>query len=642
MGMENGVPPPPHSHAMTAENHDARFHLEHDAIAVIDFGGQYAHLIATKVRRMGVLAEIRQPEDPIEAFHGFKGIIISGSPSLASQGEDSDYTREIYDLDTPILGFCFGHQEIAKHYGGEVIHGGREWGHSDLQLTGDHPLFKGLGPVETVWMSHYDSVVALGPTFKELGYTEGTKDSPAHRYAAIGSDQLRRYGFQFHAEVDDTVHGDAMIANFVFEICGCEATWSMEAFLEEEIRKVQRQVGEGSVFLLASGGVDSTVAAAVLGKALGPERVHLLHVDNGMMRKNESAAVLDLFTDLGLDEHLHFVDASETFLTALSGVVEPEAKRRIIGDTFIRVFEEKARELGIQHHLLGQGTIYPDTVETGGTKRADTIKTHHNRVQVIEEMIQAGRVVEPLAELYKVEVRELGESLGIPHRALWRHPFPGPGLGVRLLCGTGEPDRAHFDTLEEALPDVAMRFDGVQALALPIRSVGVKADLRAYEHPVLITADVGWDPLIRAVSAITANVPHVNRCVWNLGMVDAQGIQHVEHPGSARPLPGYMTRGRLDVLREADAIVMEALERHGLYDEIWQCPTVMVPLELEGSLGEMIVLRPVRSQRAMTATPVHLPLGLLREVRDRILPLPGVGSLTLDLTSKPPGTIEWE
>ena len=407
--------------------------MQHDTIHVVDFGGQYAHLIAAKIRRQGVYSEIRQPEDPIEAFAGAKGIVLSGSPSLASQGEDADWNKAILDLPIPILGFCFGHQEIAKHYGGEVVHGGREWGRADLELVGAHPLFTGLGPVETVWMSHYDSVSALGPGFVELGFTRPTPDAPAHRFAAIGNDALRRYGFQFHPEVDDTVHGDDMIGNFVLGICGCEPSWDMDAFLAEEIERVRQQVGEGSVFLLASGGVDSTVAAAVLGRALGPERLHLLHVDNGMMRKDESAKVLELFRQIGLDRHLHFVDATETFLRALEGVTEPEAKRKIIGETFVRVFEEKARELGIEEHLLGQGTIYPDTVETGGTKRADTIKTHHNRVGVIEEWIAAGRVVEPLEELYKVEVRELGEKLGIDRKALWRHPFPGRDSGS-VVC----------------------------------------------------------------------------------------------------------------------------------------------------------------------------------------------------------------
>ncbi len=605
--------------------------MRHDAIAVIDFGGQYAHLIATKIRRRGVLAEIRQPEDPIEAFRPYKGIIISGSPSLSSHGEDSAYTKGIYDLDVPILGFCFGHQEIAKRYGGGVVHGGREWGKADLHVVGEHPLFGGLSPVEQVWMSHYDSVVSVGPGFRELGHSV-TGDGSDHRFAAIGSDALRRYGFQFHPEVDDTVHGDDMIANFVLEICGCTPSWSMDAFLDEEVEKVRARVGGESVFLLASGGVDSTVAAVLLGRALGSGRVHVLHIDNGLMRKDESAQVLRMFEELGLSEHLHFRDASDGFLRALDGVVEPEAKRRRIGDTFIQVFQEEAERLGIAHHLLGQGTIYPDTIETGGTRRADTIKTHHNRVPIIEEMIARGQVVEPLAELYKVEVRELGERLGIPASMLGRHPFPGPGLGVRALCSDGIPDEHGFGALAPAAAALASSF-GLESLPLPIRSVGVKADLRAYEHPVLLSGDVPWQRLMLAVSAITAKVPGVNRCVWNL----ASG-----HPASARPLAATVTRPRLDLLREADHIVMEALRTWGLYDQVWQCPTVLLPLSLGERSGETVVLRPIRSQRAMTATPVEFPAAMRSRLARDILALPGVSGVLLDVTSKPPGTIEWE
>ncbi len=606
--------------------------VNHHRIAVIDFGGQYAHLIATKIRRRGVLAEIRQPEDPVEAFLPYRGIVISGSPSLASHGEDSAYTKEIYDLDVPILGFCFGHQEIAKHYGGTVVHGGREWGRALLHvLETEHPLFAGLDPVEQVWMSHYDSVTALGPGFRELGYTV-TGGGDEHRFAAIGSDVHRRYGFQFHPEVDDTLHGEEMIANFVLRVCGCRPTWSMEAYLDTIVDRVREQVGDRSVFLLASGGVDSTVAAVILGRALGPERLHLLHIDNGLMRLDESAQVLKMFAELRLDRNLHFVDASEDFLRALEGVTDPEEKRRRIGNTFVEVFQREARRLGIERHLLGQGTIYPDTIETGGTRRADTIKTHHNRVPVIERMIAEGRVVEPLAELYKVEVRELGRKLGLPDEAIHRHPFPGPGLGVRLLCSDGREDRAGLAGAEEALPAVAARF-GLRALALPIRSVGVKADLRAYEHPVLLTGEAPWERILEAVSAITKTVPGINRCVLNLSG---------EHPRRARVLPAGVTRARLETLRRADAVVMDALRRFGLDRRVWQCPTVLVPLALDDADGETVVVRPVRSERAMTATPVDLPPEVLRHLRDELLALEGVGAVALDVTSKPPGTIEWE
>ncbi len=606
--------------------------MHHDTIAVIDFGGQYAHLIANKVRRQGVLAEIRQPEDPIDAFSPYKGIIISGSPSMSSQDEDAGYTKEIFDLDIPILGFCFGHQEIAKHYGGTVIAGGRQWGRADLHLTGEHRIFAGLDSVEQVFMSHYDSVETIGPDFEEYGYTPEIEGSPEHRNAAIGSDALKRYGFQYHAEVDDTVNGDKMIGNFVLDICDCTPSWDMMAFLKEEKKRVAAQVGAESVFLLASGGVDSTVAAVLIGEALGPERVHLLHIDNGMMRKNESQNVIKMFEQLGLGSHLHFVDASDTFLSALEGAVEPEKKREIIGNTFIDVFNAEAKRLNIESHLLGQGTIYPDTIETGGTKRADTIKTHHNRVAVIEELIQQGKVVEPLADLYKVEVRELGEHLGIPREMLVRHPFPGPGLGVRALCSDGVPDEEGFADALVQLDLIGQDF-GLHVLPLPIRSVGVKADLRAYEHPALLTGDAPWDKIIDTVSLITTEVPGFNRCIWNLGE---------SRPTSAKPVKATMTKQRLDLLREADHIVMDGLARHGLYEEIWQCPTVLVPVSFDEEDGELIVIRPIRSERAMTATPIKLPDGLVRELRGAILALNGVSSLALDVTSKPPGTIEWE
>jgi len=341
---------------------------------------------------------------------------------------------------------------------------------------------------------------------------------------------------------------------------------------------------------------------------------------------------VEFFRGLGLGSNLHFVNASDRFLKALEGIIEPELKRRAIGDCFVAVFEDEARRLGVQGHLLGQGTIYPDTIETGGTKRADTIKTHHNRVPVIEEMLAAGRVVEPLAELYKVEVRELGEKLGIPHALVWRHPFPGPGLGVRLLCGDGEGSSEGLDDIAPLVAEEGRRF-GLDAEVLPIRSVGVKADLRAYEHPVLLTGDADWETLLRAASVLTAEVPGINRCIWNLLPVP---------PATAVPLAATTTKARLDLLREADHIVMEGLRRHGLYDEIWQCPTVLVPLDLAGDGGELLVVRPIRSKRAMTATPVELPATLLDELRRDLLALVGVSGLALDITSKPPGTIEWE
>jgi len=605
----------------------------HDKIAVVDFGGQYAHLIATTVRRARVLAEIRQPEDSNEAFADYKGIILSGSPALASFGEDTDWNKGILDLDLPILGFCFGHQEIAKHYGGTVINGKQEWGHADLHLHREHALFAGLNQVEQVWMSHFDSVTSVGPDFEELGHTVLGQGGAPHHFAAIGSDKLRRYGFQFHPEVDDTLHGDQMIANFVCNICECRPTWTMDSYVEEQVEKIRAQVGDNSVFLLASGGVDSTVAAKLFAEALGSERLNLLHVDNGLMRKDESAAVVEMFNELGLGKNFHFIDATDTFLRALEGKIEPEDKRRAIGDTFIAVFESEARRLGIEDHLLGQGTIYPDTIETGGTKRADTIKTHHNRVPIIEEMIAAGKVIEPLADLYKVEVRELGEKMGIAHDMIWRHPFPGPGLGVRLLCSDGQvTDADNLADIAPAVSNALGRYDLVGA-PLPIKSVGVKADLRSYEHPVLIHGPADWDQLAEASGTIFKTVGGINRTLWNLT---------AQMPSAFQPLAATMTKERLDLLRECDFLMMDGLRRHGLYGEIWQCPTVLVPVQIDGRGQELCILRPIHSERAMTATAARLSLPLLRELTEQITALPGISGLAYDLTSKPPGTIEWE
>lgn len=604
---------------------------DYDRIAVVDFGGQYAHLIATKVRRQRVLAEIRQPEDPVEAFDGMKGVILSGSPALAS-GDEGAFNRAILDLDVPILGFCFGHQEIAKRYGGTVQHCRSEYGPARLEVTAETPVFAGLPAQQTVWMSHQDTVVSVGEGFREIGISYD-RDGAAHRYAAIADEARGRYGFQYHPEVDDTEHGEAMIRNFVLDVCGCRGDWAMARHLEEQIAHIQSAVGSGKVFLLASGGVDSTVCARLLGEALGPGQLHLLHVDNGLMRKNESQLVREELERSGLGRNLRFVDASERFIEALAGVVEPERKRRIIGDTFIAVFEDEMRRLDLGDMLLAQGTIYPDTIETGGTKRADTIKTHHNRVPVVEEMIRAGRVIEPIRDLYKVEVREMAEALGIADALVWRHPFPGPGLGVRLLCSDGRVPDGHDPERAQPLIDAQLRGTSLVGQMLPVRSVGVKADLRTYEQPVMLAGEASHETLLSVAAQIYGRVPGVNRCVLDLS---GRGLGHTE------PRVAGVTRARLDLLREADAIVMRAVERHGLMRAIWQFPTVMLPLVIDGRGEELIILRPVLSERGMTARPAPLPAALIDEIRTPILALPGVSGLVLDLTTKPPGTIEWE
>jgi GMP synthase (glutamine-hydrolysing) len=605
--------------------------MKHDAIAVLDFGGQYAHLIATKIRRLKVYAEILQPEDPVERLAEFKGIILSGSPSLSAYDEDSFYDKRMYDLPVPILGFCFGHQEIAKHYGGRVEHTEREYGPAVLRIQGGSRIFSGLEREETVWMSHGDTVTLCPPGFDEIGISI-TGGIP-HANAAIGNDSLRRYGFQFHPEVDDTIHGEEMLRNFCINICGCLADWSMENYVVEVIEQIRTRAAGRPVFLLASGGIDSTVCALLLGRALGPENVHLLHIDNGLMRKFESELVLEEFQRRGLGRNLYFTDASEMFLKKLAGVTDPEKKRRIIGDIFIDVFRKETERLSLDGAILAQGTIYPDTIETGGTKRADVIKTHHNRVPVIQKMIEEGHVIEPLSQLYKTEVRELGETLGLPEEIVWRHPFPGPGLGIRLLCsGDTFLDVKSVLESQQALTDL-LAGTAIQGIVLPVRSVGVKADLRSYEHPVMLWGNIVSENAESIAAKIFQKVPGINRCV-----VDLTGTGVTD----ARPLPATITRERLDLLREADAIVMDTLTHHGLYRKIWQCPTVFVPLEINHRGKEFVVIRPVLSERAMTARPAFLTVEVLMELRNRILQLPGISGIAVDVSTKPPATIEWE
>jgi len=303
--------------------------MKRDEIGVVDFGGQYAHLIATKVRRLGVYAEILQPEDSVERFAQCKGIILSGSPSLSAFDEDNAYDMRLYDLPIPILGFCFGHQEIAKYYGGKVEHTEREYGPAVLEIRGKSPIFAGLQREETVWMSHGDTVTVAPSGFDEIGIS--VTGGISHHNAAIANDSLRRYGFQFHPEVDDTVHGEEMLRNFCINICGCKPEWSMKNYINEAIDRSHQQAAGRPVFLLVSGGVDSTVCAVLLGRALGADALYLLHIDNGLMRKGESATVIQELKKRGLEKNLHHVDASDHFLKNLEGIIEPEMKRKIIG-----------------------------------------------------------------------------------------------------------------------------------------------------------------------------------------------------------------------------------------------------------------------------------------------------------------------
>ena len=613
-------------------------------IVVLDFGGQYAHLIANRVRRLNVWAEIRSPVTPLEELRHADGIILSGGPSSVYADDRPSFEASVLEAGIPILGICYGHQLLCQNLGGTVDRGDRmEYGAAALSVASARGVLAGLQPSERVWMSHGDIVREIPPGFETLASTE---DCP---FAAIGDEARRIYGLQFHPEVTHSEPGMKILENFL-DVCQCKRDWTMESFIELETARLQKQTEGRKVFLLVSGGVDSTVAFLLLNQALGEDRVLGLHIDNGFMRKGETALVERLLKDSGFT-NLEVVDAGAEFLARLQGMAEPEEKRRHIGEEFIAVRDRELARLNLDpdEWLLGQGTLYTDTIESGGTAHAEVIKTHHNRVGVIEKLLAEGKVVEPLAQLYKDEVRSLGETLGVPHHLVWRHPFPGPGLAVRCLCADAESVRAAAshtsvnDTELAAVTDKILRGTGLALDVLPLRSVGVQGDGRTYAHPALLTdADTAflpgvglaasWDDLERVSTDLTNSVPAINRVLFQLG------------PATKRQQilgEGFLTRDRLDILREADAIVMDALDRHELMAQVTQMPTVLVPLSSTGK-AESIVLRPITTDDFMTARFDRLPTAYLTEVTEAILQIGGIEAVYYDVTHKPPGTVEWE
>lgn len=508
----------------------------HDTIVVLDFGGQYTHLISRRVRELRVYSEILPFNVDLRELEArrVKGIILSGGPRSVYEEGGPKVGPEFFEWcekrGVPVLGICYGHQLIAHVLGGEVERGEkREYGRTILYVEEEDELFKGLNVVETVWMSHGDSVAKLPEGFKVLGRTEKTP------IAAYANPEKRVFGVQFHPEVSHTSKGLKILENFVFGICGCKPTWTVENWVEEIVNGVREMLKEeGNIIMAVSGGVDSTVAATIIHMAAG-ERLHCVFVDNGLLRRGEAEEVVKTFREKLGFKNFHVVDAGDLFLERLKGVTDPEEKRRIIAHTFIEVFEKKAAELEEKYgkfKFLGQGTIYPDRVESAATSQAAArIKSHHN-VTLPEKMTL--KVVEPLASLYKDEVRRLGEKLGIPREVLWRHPFPGPSLAVRVL---GEVTREKLEIVRaaDAIVEEEIRRAGVYeklwqafAVLLPVKAVGVMGDARTYEYVVAVRAvestdamtanfaKLDWNLLERIASRIVNEVKGVNRVVYDI------------------------------------------------------------------------------------------------------------------------------
>ena len=508
-------------------------------IIVLDFGAQYSKLIARRVREAKVFSLILPYNVSVEEIKARKpaGIIFSGGPASVHAEGAPKPDPAIFELGIPILGICYGVQLFADMLGGKVERAAkREYGIAHLEHTDSTGFLDGIDPRTQVWMSHGDSITKLAPGFSTIGATENCA------FAAIADKQRRFYGVQFHPEVVHTPQGTTILSNFVHIICGCPADWDMGSYADVAIAEIREQVGDGRVVCGLSGGVDSSVAAMLIHRAIG-DRLACVFVNNGLLRKGEADLVQRVFRD-NFHVDLHYVDAEERFLAALAGVTDPEQKRKIIGSLFIDVFEEEANRLG-KVDFLAQGTLYPDVIEsvsaTGGP--SVTIKSHHNVGGLPEHMNL--ELVEPLRELFKDEVRALGKELGLPDEIVWRHPFPGPGLGVRCI--------------------------------------------------------------------------------------------------------GAVTKERLDTLRDADAIFIDEIKRAGLYGEIWQALVCLLPVRSVGVQGdertyeEVCSLRAVTSEDAMTADWYRFPPDVLQRVANRVCnEVKHINRVLYDVTSKPPGTIEWE
>ncbi len=504
-------------------------------ILILNFGGQTCHLIARRIREFNVYSEILPCDVSLKEIGKLKpdGIILSGGPASVYEHNAPAMERKILDLGIPILGICYGLQLIAKFVGGEVLGGKlKEFGKKTLHIKKNGKLLKGLQKKEQVWMSHGDLITDLPEGFEILASTDTCK------IAAFENSNKKLYGIQFHAEVAHTPKGNQILKNFVFDICKAKRDWHIKSLSQKLIKEIKKEVGKNSVIMGVSGGVDSTVAATLIHKAIG-SRLYCVFVDHGLIRKGEAEEVKNFFEKKLKFKHFYFIDASHIFLEKLIGVTDPEEKRKIIGHAFIEVFENKVVELSKKHKnikFLGQGTIYPDRIESAQpTKYASKIKSHHN-ITLPEKMVL--RVVEPLKEFYKDEVRKLGKELKIPEEILNRHPFPGPGLAIRIL---GEVTEERLRILREAdyifideLKKSGWYGKTWQAFAalLPVKAVGVMGDARTYEYIITLRAVTSLD----AMTADWAKLPsELLENISNRIINEVRGVNRVLYDISQKP-----------------------------------------------------------------------------------------------------------
>ncbi|PTO69892.1 glutamine-hydrolyzing GMP synthase [Vibrio splendidus] len=510
---------------MTKNIHDQR-------ILILDFGSQYTQLVARRIREIGVYCELWSwdvEEADIREFNP-DGIILSGGPESVTEENSPRAPQYVFDSGVPVFGICYGMQTMAEQLGGKVATSTeREFGYAAVQVTGESALFADLETTQDVWMSHGDKVVEIPADFTKIAETDTCP------YAAMANEEKKYYGVQFHPEVTHTKNGLKMLENFVLNACGCEGLWTSASIIEDAVARIKEQVGDDEVILGLSGGVDSSVVAMLAHRAIG-DKLTCVFVDNGLLRLNEGEQVMDMFGDkFGLN--IIKVDAEERFLNALEGEAEPEAKRKIIGHVFVGIFDEESKKLK-NAKWLAQGTIYPDVIESAASKtgKAHVIKSHHN-VGGLPDDMEMG-LVEPLRELFKDEVRKIGLELGLPYNMLYRHPFPGPGLGVRVL---GEVKKEYCDLLRRAdaifieelhAADLYHKVSQAFTVFLPVRSVGVMGDGRKYD----------WVVSLRAVETIDFMTAHWAHLPYDfLGKVsnriinEVNGISRVVYDISGKP-----------------------------------------------------------------------------------------------------------